>query len=102
VIARGAFTTALAAMLAAATGKPVGRSRIPSSAPPYYLLAFIDQSVSGAPLADLNEDASLVYQVTCVSGPDPARPGSTGSPEQVDWLADRARAAILGRDPVTG
>ncbi|MGW5529385.1 hypothetical protein [Streptomyces xanthochromogenes] len=102
MIARGAFTTALATLLATASGKPVGRGRTPGGPPPYYLLTFIDQSVSGAPLADLNEDASLVYQVTCVSGPDPARAGTTGSQEQVDWLADRARAAILGRNPDTG
>ncbi|KPC70377.1 hypothetical protein ADL35_38775 [Streptomyces sp. NRRL WC-3753] len=43
-----------------------------------------------------------MYQVTCVSGPDPARPNSAGSADQGEWMADKAREAFLGRNPATG
>lgn len=109
MIARLPVSKALQTLLATATGMPVGRGRIPPgtapntlAAPPYYLLYLVDASVDGPPLADENPDASFVYQVTSVSGPDPAKPGSTGSIDQVEWMADKARAAILARDPATG
>ena len=102
MIDRRPFTNALAALLASGTGMPVGRGRMPDGPPPYYLLYSLDSATSGAPLADENEDASFVYQVTCVSGPDPTKPGSTGSVDQAEWLADKARRAVLGRDPATG
>ncbi|MGV9891737.1 hypothetical protein [Streptomyces sp. NPDC003395] len=102
MIDRRTVTTALAALLTSATGKPVGQGRMPDAQPPYYLLYSVDTTVFGAPFADDNEDLSVVYQLTSVSGPDPARPGSTGSLEQAEWLADKARRAILGRDPGTG
>lgn len=98
-----------AALTAASGGMAVGFGKIPTSAdgttpvvPPYYLLYSLPLSLSGAPYADMNEDASLVYQVTSVSGPDPAIPQSSPTEDQVEWMADKARTGLLGRDPATG
>lgn len=102
MIDRRPFTAALAALLASSTGMPVGRGRMPDAKPPYLLLYSLDGTTSGAPLADENEDASFTYQVTCVSGPDPAKPGSVGSVDQAEWLVDKVKRAILGRDTGTG
>ncbi|MGW1468552.1 hypothetical protein ACWCPT_29925 [Streptomyces sp. NPDC002308] len=102
MIDRRPFTTALAALLVSATGMPVGRGRMPDAAPPYLLLYSLDGATTGAPFADEHEDASFVYQVTCVSGPDPSRPGSAGAVDQVEWLADKVKRAVLGRDTGTG
>ena len=96
------FTDALAAALEAGSGKPVGKGRHPEGQPDnYYVLWRIDRTTSGAPFSDLNEDATLIYQVTCVSAPDPADPDSFGVQSQLEWLEDKAREVILGRDPVT-
>lgn len=109
MIERRAVTLLVASVLAQATGMPVGKGKIPTSPdgtteviPPYYVLYSLPLTLDGAPLADMNEDASLVYQVTSVSGPDPKVPQSTSAEDQVEWLADKARTALLGRDPVTG
>lgn len=102
MIDKRAVTAALAALLTTETGKPVGLGRMPQSTPPYYILDSVDTSLSGAPFADDNEDISLVYQVTSVSGPDPKVVSSTGTLDQAELLADKARAAILRRDPATG
>jgi hypothetical protein len=94
---------ALSALLTSATSIPVGRgSKPPDTAPPYFLLHAVTAQTGGAPFSDLNEDSSLVYQVTSVSGPDPATPDSHGVADQAEWMADKARTAILGRDPATG
>jgi len=96
------FTDALIAMLAQATGKPVGEGRRPDGNPShYYIVHFITRTTYGAPYSDDNEDAELIYQIGSVSGPDPETPDSYGTQSQVQWLDDRARAAILARDPVT-
>lgn len=103
MIARLPVTMALSALLASATKLPVGRGNKPAGvSPPYYLLYSIPAEVSGAPFTDRNEDASLVYQVTSVSGPDPTKQDSRGVADQAEWMADNARNAILGRDPATG
>ncbi|MEU5490241.1 MULTISPECIES: hypothetical protein [Streptomyces] len=103
MIARLPVTTALSALLASATSLPVGRGNKPAGAnPPYYLLYALPTELSGALLADEHEDVSFVYQVTSVSGPDPSKPDSRGVADQAEWMADKARTAILGRDPVTG
>ncbi|WP_432185499.1 hypothetical protein [Streptomyces tendae] len=97
------FTDAVAAALAAGTGKPIGKGRRPDGKPlDYYILWRIDRQTGGAPFSDLNEDATLIYQITCVSAPDPTKPGSFGSQAQLEWLEDKARDVILGRDPATG
>lgn len=107
MIERRVVTLAVAGLLATASGKPVGRGRLPYSqdgtpiVPPYYVLYSVDTTLDGAPLADANEDASLVYQVTSVSGPDGTTSGQAFE-DQVEWLADTARKAVLGRDPATG
>lgn len=103
MISRLPVTMALSALLASATPWPVGRGTTPSGAiPPYLLLYSVDAQVGGAPFADENEDISLVYQVTSVSGPDPSHPGSTGIADQSELMGDKIRRAILGRDPATG
>lgn len=101
LIERLEVTLAVAAMLATASGFPVGRGQKPLDEPPYYLLYSADTDLSGAPFTDLNEDASLVYQVTSVSGPSTRIISSTGYLDQVELMADRARTAFLGRDPIT-
>lgn len=90
--------------LAAASGMPVGRGRGPTDGapPPYYLLYSVDTHLAGAPLADLNEAGSFVYQITSVSGPDPDVPQSTADLDQLEWMADKARGTFLARDPATG
>ncbi|MFD9721015.1 hypothetical protein [Streptomyces sp. NPDC059076] len=103
MIERLPFTLALASMVENATRWKVGRGRMPvNTDPPYYLLYSIAATRSGAPFADLNEDADFVYQFTCVSGPDPDRPGSYGIADQTELMADDLNKAILGRDPTTG
>ena len=97
-------TDALVALLTAASGKPVGKGTRPDGADSlshYYIVYFITRTTTGAPFTDLNEDAELTYQVTSVSGPDPATPGSFGTQSQLQWLDDTARRAILERDPFT-
>lgn len=97
------FTNALRAMLEAGTGKPVGKGRRPDGNPSrYYILYRVDRTTEGAQYSDLNEDATLIYQVTAVSGPDPNDPDSYGTQDQLEWLEDKARTVILGRDPATG
>ncbi|MFE6126727.1 hypothetical protein ACFQ6Q_00420 [Streptomyces sp. NPDC056437] len=103
MIPRLPFTLALSAMVESATERKVGRGRKPEDTdPPYYLQYAMPVVRSGAPFTDLNEDASFVYQFTCVSGPDPDHPGGYGLADQTEFLADRLNTAILGRDPATG
>ncbi|MEV6146433.1 hypothetical protein [Streptomyces sp. NPDC051992] len=102
MIPRRSVTAGLTALLTSATGFPVGQGRMPQAKPPYYLLYSLDTGLDGPPLADTLDDLVVVYQVTSVSGPDPSRPASMGTLDQAELLADKARAAILGRDPVSG
>ncbi|MFD9004522.1 hypothetical protein ACFV0T_26775, partial [Streptomyces sp. NPDC059582] len=67
----------------------------------YYIVYFITRTTDGAPFSDLNEDADITLQITSVSGPDPSDPKSFGTQDQLQWLDDKARRAVLGRDPVT-
>ncbi|MEU9703108.1 hypothetical protein [Streptomyces sp. NPDC047981] len=103
MIERREVTNAVLAMLTAATGMPVGRGRLPQNpGTRYYVVHALDATLSGPPLADLNEDLTVIFQVDSVSAPDPTKPGSSGSAEQAEWLADRARAAFLGRSRLSG
>ena len=106
MIARRPVTQALADMLGDATGKPVGVGSVPINPatgrpfpPPYTLLYSLGGTTGGPELADLHEDAYLDYQLTFVSGPYPAKTDSRGTVEQVEWLADKGRTAILARPP---
>ncbi len=102
MIENRAFSDALLSMLTAATGTPVGDGRRPDGKPDhYYILYRVDRVTSGAPYSDLNEDATLVYQITSVSAPDLDIPDSFGARNQLEWLEDKARTAVLGRHPVT-
>ena len=94
-------TKAVADMLATVSKLPVGRGQKPQGDPPYYILYSLDTTLDGAPFTDLNEDASLVWQVTSVSGPDPAVISSAGFLDQAELMADIARKAFLERDPAT-
>lgn len=98
------FTKALAALLAEVTGKPVGEGRRPDAGDlsHYYILYFITRTSDGAPFSDLNEDATLTYQITSVSGPDLDDPDSYGTQDQLEWLDDKARRTLLERNTVTG
>lgn len=109
MIARRPVTKALATLIATATGKPCGVLEIPPPVPPetrvdppYYVLYSLDADVGGAPVADENEDASFVYQITCVSGPDPTLGTSRGTTDQAEWLADKVKEKFFARDPDTG
>lgn len=109
MIERRPVTLLVAAAVKAGSGKPVGLGKIPTADdgitavnPPYHILYSMPLALGGAPLADMNEDVTLTYQVTSVSGPDPAIPQSVPSVEQAEWMADKARTALLGRDPATG
>jgi hypothetical protein len=102
VIHKRIVSKAVAEMLATVTGMPVGRGQKPQGEPPYYLLYSLDTSVDGAPFPDLKEDASLVYQVTSVSGPSSSVISSAGFLDQAEWMADAARDAFLLRHPATG
>lgn len=97
MIERRLVTAGFVALVAGGTGLACGRGGVPMSGgvgaePPYYVVHSIDFMMEGAPLADENEGAEAVYQVTCVG---------TGS-EQVEQLADDAHRVVLGRDPDTG
>ncbi|MCX5000989.1 hypothetical protein [Streptomyces longwoodensis] len=97
------FTDAYATTLTNVSGKPVGRGRQPDGRPDaYYILWRVDRQTSGAPFTDLNEDATLIYQVTCISAPDTTDPDSHGAQNQLEWLEDKAREVTLARDPATG
>lgn len=105
MIERRTVTNALVTLLGGATNLPVGRAVLPTgaaNATAYYVLTPLDSTLTGAPYADTNEDLSLVVQVTSVSAPDKTRPGSAGTLEQAEGLADKARAAFLARNPTTG
>lgn len=95
-------TNALKALLAEGSEKPVGEGVKPEGDPSeYYILHFIDRQTYGAPYADLNEDCTLIYQVDSVSGRDVTDPDSYGTQDQMEWLVDKAREVLIGRDPVT-
>jgi hypothetical protein len=105
VIDTRTVTDSLTELLATATEQAVGKGRRPDNAARlahYYIVYFITRTTTGAPFSDLNEDAELTYQVTSVSGPDPDDPTSFGTQNQLQWLDDAARRAVLGRNPATG
>lgn len=94
--ARLPVTRALAALVEKTTGRPCGIGELPrvegpsgwEPAPaPYTILDSLPAEFSGPPLWDWHADAAWSYQVTSV--------GERG--DQVEWLADRVRAGVVGR-----
>ncbi|GHJ28577.1 hypothetical protein TPA0910_30100 [Streptomyces hygroscopicus subsp. sporocinereus] len=94
--ARLPITRALAALLEQATGRPCGIGELPrvqgksgwEPAPaPYTILDSLPAEFGGPPLWDWHADAAWSYQVTSVGE----------RADQVEWLADRVRAGVVGR-----
>lgn len=100
MIDRQPVTTAVQALLASLTGKPVGLTTVPLDAnnnplpPPYTLLYPLDHSSDDGTLADKHRAAVSDYQATFVSGPTPGKPDSQGTVVQAQWLADKGRKLI--------
>ncbi|MCF1598296.1 hypothetical protein [Streptomyces muensis] len=93
MIERRLVTQALGALLATATGKPCGAGALPQvdgkpAEPPYSVLRSLTLTLDGAPFTDRHEDSDTYYQVDCVAR----------THAQAEWLADRVRTAVLGRD----
>ncbi|MBT2366172.1 hypothetical protein J7E88_12850 [Streptomyces sp. ISL-10] len=94
--ARLPVTRALAALVEHATGRPCGTGELPRvqgksgwepAVAPYTILDSLPAEFSGPPLWDWHADVAWSYQVTSV--------GERG--DQVEWLADRVRAGVVGR-----
>ncbi|MGW0542326.1 hypothetical protein ACWD0D_18705 [Streptomyces griseoincarnatus] len=94
--ARLPVTRALATLLEHATGRPCGIGELPciqgesgwEPAPvPYTILDSLPAEFTGPPLWDWHADAAWGYQVTSVGE----------RVDQVEWLADRVRAGVVGR-----
>ncbi|MFD4482359.1 hypothetical protein ACFVXC_35280 [Streptomyces sp. NPDC058257] len=94
--ARLPVTRALTALLEKTTGRPCGIGELPRvegksgwepASAPYTILDSLPASFGGPPLWDWHADAAWSYQVTSV--------GERG--DQVEWLADRVRAGVVGR-----
>ena len=87
---------AVAAAVSAGTGRSCGYGTAPtaSSLPtaatlPYTVLYPLGQVSSGPPFGDANADSRVLFQVTSIAT----------TAEQVEWMADKVRAALLGRSP---
>lgn len=74
-----------------AQGLTVGDAVAPQASPPYVVVYPIAGGDMYGPLGAKDDDAELIYQVTCVGS----------SREQAEWLADKANA-LLGGFTVTG
>ncbi|MEU0839482.1 hypothetical protein ABZ370_08425 [Streptomyces sp. NPDC005962] len=94
--ARLPVTRALAALLEHTTGRPCGVGEHPrvqqksgwDTAPvPYMILDSLPAEFAGPPLWDWHADAAWAYQITSVGE----------RADQVEWLADRVRAGVVGR-----
>jgi hypothetical protein len=87
------LTRAVADVLAAATGRPCGLAVMPREASgqpaayPYLVLDSLPGEFSGPAFADWHADAAWTYQVTSIGE----------RVDQVQWLGDRVRAALVGR-----
>ena len=95
--ARLPVTRALAALVEQTTGRPCGMGELPRvqgksgwepAAVPYTILDSLPAEFTGPPLWDWHADAAWSYQVTSVGE----------RADQVEWLADRVRAGLVGRD----
>ncbi|MFB7500406.1 hypothetical protein ACFC09_38000 [Streptomyces sp. NPDC056161] len=87
----------MAALLVEATGRPCGVGEMPRTQhesgewkpaiAPYTILDSLPGEFSGPPFWDWHADAAWAYQVTSVAKRE----------DQVQWLADRVRAGVVGR-----
>ncbi|MCX4761911.1 hypothetical protein OG562_13185 [Streptomyces sp. NBC_01275] len=85
---------AVQTMLASATTRSCGYGTAPTSSStptgatiPYSVLYPLGITTSGPAFGDADADARVLFQVTCVAS----------TAEQAEWMADKVRAAILGR-----
>lgn len=91
--ARLPLTRALMNVLAAGTGRPCGLGVLPRTADgqppafPYLILDSLPGEFSSPSFADWHADATWTYQATSVGE----------RADQVQWLGDRVRAALLDR-----
>ncbi|MFJ5307478.1 hypothetical protein [Streptomyces sp. NPDC088350] len=95
--ARLPVTRALTALVEQITGRPCGVGELPRvqgksgwepATVPYTVLDSLPAEFTGPPLWDWHADAAWSYQVTSVGE----------RADQVEWLADRVRAGLVGRD----
>ncbi|WP_330340164.1 hypothetical protein [Streptomyces sp. NBC_00557] len=94
--ARLPVTRALATLIEHTTGRPCGIGELPRvqgksgwepPLAPYTILDSLPAEFGGPPLWDWHADAAWSYQVTSVGE----------RADQVEWLADRVRAGVVGR-----
>lgn len=85
--ARTHVAAVLAVLVGAGLTTYLGES--PSAAPEKYLVLYPDPGTPEGSLGDRHRDLLLEFQVTAV--------GRTA--EQASWMADKARAALLGTVP---
>jgi hypothetical protein len=69
-----------------ALGVTVGDAQAPNMAPPYVVVYQIAGGDTYGPLGAQNDDAELIYQVTCVGT----------SREQAQWLVDKTLGLLSG------
>jgi hypothetical protein len=69
-----------------ALGVAVGDAQAPTGNPPYCVVYQVAGGDTYGPLAAQNDDAELIYQVTCVGT----------SREQAQWLADKTMGLLSG------
>lgn len=67
-------------------GLKVGDAKAPAGGPPYAVLYAIAGGATSGTLGELDADAELIYQVTCVGN----------SRKQAEWLADEAKGLLEG------
>jgi hypothetical protein len=80
------------AVIAALTSAvpPVGDAQAPTGNPPYVVVYLVGGRTYGT-LAARNDDAELIYQVTCVGS----------SRKEAEWRADKAKDTLLAGLAVT-
>jgi hypothetical protein len=69
----------------------VGDAQAPTGAPPYVVVYPIAGGRTSGPLAAPNDDAEMVFQVTCVGV----------SREQAEWLENKVQTGLLGIGTIT-
>ena len=67
-------------------GLTVGDAAAPASPPPYVVVYQIPGGGFSGQLGRINDDAEIVYQVTCVGV----------SRQQAEWLEDKANGLLTG------